>query len=623
MSSTKYKGTLNGRGRVWTFELMKAGATLVSDDHDIALNSALQWGQNTTTGFFDQLIKPASLTLAISDPGSIIFDDLRTSSQFAFTLRITDSTQTYQMDLFVKLADAFTPLDTTTQIPTTRLIAFCGLTRLKDLDVDTTLNIRTLHGLVKTILADTLREQDILYTFGWRAARVSSSQPLVQCIRFNDLTWEYSGTDQDPLEVEKMGDQLTDICEGFQVEVFMDLHYGGRWRVAQPWLNGLAISEASRLGALYDASAATVADVAHAAQLKTLVVDDATMRGLFEPLQAVRFEIGKALEAVTGSVVNKGPLSEGWISANNNAFWEESDTAIFHQTSEGAYIDDGGENVLQRCVLLEAGKPARIEWTFDYALEYTPAGAGTHQIEFQILAVPLDPTVATQYSDAVNFGEWTTTPTTLQDSVARTPDANGTLPGSLTWRNMLATVEDTMPFDGYIVVKIFGDTGTDYLHHIREEIRVELRTQTGIDSPIPPWPARVQAESIGLDTTEGAVARYNRPWHPFQVERDSSDFTAMTVDVNISQFEECNQWEGVETDAAGPYWDLNELTGRVRLLRQSGYGRLIRGRYDGILTPGDAISALGTRFLVVYLAVDLHTETTRMLLYENLVDTSI
>ena len=186
----KYQGFLNGRKRRWTLQLCKAGASLVSDDHDIGLNTFLQYGQNNIFKMLDLLVMPASLQFTISDPEAIIWNDMRNSGQFDFTLKINDDQQEYGIDLFVKLADSAAPLKDQYAIPATRLLAFCGITRLAKIGVDTATSTRTVHQVFKELLNDTIRDQDIMYTFGWRNERTSATQPWIESLRFEDLVYD-------------------------------------------------------------------------------------------------------------------------------------------------------------------------------------------------------------------------------------------------------------------------------------------------------------------------------------------------------------------------------------------------------------------------------------------------
>ncbi len=617
---TKYQGLFNGRRRRWTFQLREENGVLVSDDHDISLSASIQWGQDSPNGFFDRLIMPSTINCTITDPGGVIYNDLDTSSQFRFTLRIFDETQTYEMEMFVKLAESFSPLKTNLATPQTRLIGYCGLTRMPNIDAFFGAQTLTLHQLFKTILVTKLREQDILYTYGTQNARTGAAGSLISHLRWPDLEFAYKGTDQDAEEVEPAGDQLTDLAEAFQCIVFNDLHWGKRWRVAQPWLNGISHTIASRLAALYDVGTDAVTEVDFDAQLDTLVVTDDALLGRFDGNQAVIINVGKKTEAFTDTKIDKGNLSEGWVGGSN-IFWTEDGAGSFNETVEGAYIDDGGNQIQQDQLLVQEGTPIQPIPQWDYAMEYTVAGAGTHQMEWRYIAVPIDSGKALQYADASSPALWTETSTTLVDSI-RTPDANGTLPGSLTWYSFLDIIKDPMPFDGYLRLLIFGDTGTDFFLHVRNFDC--LFRQASTTKLIPPHPARVVYSEIGGAVTEGDVVKYERPWHAYIQER-TTDFVQMEVDVNgAGLWEETNQWTDPTVPGEGPVWDMSEYTARMRLARSGDGGRLLRGTFLGILTPGHALfnNTYGrqARFIPIYLNVDLHTETTRFLVYENLID---
>jgi len=617
---TKYQGLLHGRNRRWTFQLRHENAILVTDDHDISLTSSIQWGQDSPNRFFDRLIMPSTINFTITDPGGVIYNDLDTSSQFRFTLRIFDETLTYEMEMFVKLAESFSPLKTDLATPETRLIGYCGLTRLPNINAFSGAATLTLHEVFKELLVTQLREQDILYTYGTQNERTGINGSLITQLRWPDLAFAYKGTDQDAEEIEPAGDQLTDYAEAFQVIVFNDLFFGKRWRVAQQWLNGLDISIASRLAALYDHGAGTVTEVAFDAQLETLIVTDDTLKGRFDGVHSVIINVGKKTDAFTDTKIDKGKLSEGWVAAGNNIFWIETAAGTFIETTEGGFIEDGGNEIHQDQLLVQEGTPIQPIPQFEYAMEYTLAGVGTHEIEWQYQAVPIDTSKAVQYADGASPSLWTETPTTLGDSI-RTPDANGTLPASLTWYSLLKIVKDPMPFDGYLRLRILGDTGTDFFLHLRNFDC--LFRQESTNKLIPPHPGRIVYSEIGGTITEGDVIKYERPWHAYIQER-TTDFIQMEVDVNgLGLWEETNRWTDPTVPGEGPFSDMSEYTARMRLARSGAGGRLLRGTFLGILTPGHALfnTVYGrqARFLPIYLNVDLHTETTQFLVYENLI----
>jgi hypothetical protein len=620
--SVKYQGSLNGRSRKWTIQLLKDGSTLVSDDHDVSLDTGLQYGQKMITGFLDLLVIPASLSVSFTDPGAVIWEDIRSSDPFSFTLRILDSEEEHGIDMYVKLADTFTTNNEDQQIPLTRLKAFCGLVRLKEIPVNQDFSVRLLNNAIQQMLVETLRSQDVLYKFDWRCARTSSTAPFVNSLRFEDLNFDYVGTDQDPDEAEMMGDFMTDICEAFQATVFNDFHHGRRWQFAQPWLNGLNLSLASRKAALYDVSADSIDEVEHTGQLVRLVTDDDTKRAIFEPDFSAEVSCYRKLDSVTNILIDRGSFDEGWITSSDNAFWVQSSPNILNQTIEGAYIDDGGHDIQNNMLLVKGGKWVRVQLNFDWALEYTPAGAGTHALEFRLIAVPINTATANQYgTDATVPETWTTTVTTIATSTV-TPDANGTAPGSLTWRNEIYTLADYMPFDGYLVMQVLGDTGTDFFAHLRNVQGILEDQAASSTTDTPPWPARIVSSDIGGIVTAGNAVEMTRMFSPVIIER-TTEFLQMQVDIGVLSYEEINSWETDIVGLEGPYWDLNELMLRVRLKRGSMQGRLLMGRHYGILTPGMALQAFGTRFLIVYLNIDLHTETTEYLIYENFVSTAL
>ena len=617
MSTVIYQGTLKSRNRKWVFQLIKPTGTLISDDHDVTITSKLQWGEDSTTGFLDRLILPASLAIEFTDPGSVIFDDMRTSGPNVFTLRVYDITLTYEMDLYVRLADAFTPLKDDISVATTMLMASCGITRLPEIDAPASDN-DTTHLVFRRLLVDTLRGQDIQYLFGTRNSRASG--PWITSTRYEDLEFQYTGLGENPDEKDTAGNMLTDFVEAYQCMVFNDLFYGRRWMVAQPWLLGRDVDAADGLATLYDHSLGDINDNSVAGQAALLVSEDNAQRGLYDPDRAVRVIIASKRDAYGDTNIEHGSLLQGW-SGGDNVFWEESGAGIFHETVEGGYIDDGGYDILQKTILVEGGKWVRITLNFQYAMEYTPAGGGSHQAEFQLIADPLDPSGTTEYStDGGSPDVWTTTPTTLTDT-ARVPDANGTLPGSLTWYNEIHTLADYMPEDGYIEFKIFGDTGNDFYLHLRD-VHVLLEDQAASAvTDTPPWPAHGSSVAVGGSVTEGPTIEYQRPWHPVTWDVDGTPTIDVEVDIDgFGSFQLPAKWED-SSSVSGPYWDLNEWIIRARLARGAG-GLLIRGTHLGILTPATIVQALGGRFIVIWCSVDLHTETTEFLVYQELLSIS-
>jgi len=615
----KYQGSLRGRTRQWTFQLLKEGATLVSSDHDISLTTGLRYGQNANTKFLDRFIIPASLDISITDPGAIIWQDIRTSGKFDFKLRVFDSNRQYEIDLFVKLANAFTPLNVQTQVAVTKLKCFCGLTRTKDqlaLATDT----RTIHQVFEHLLVDQIHSQDIQYIFGTHLARITGTTPYVQAIRFPDLDWLYHPDDEDPDQVEAAGDQLTDFAETFQAMVFNDFHYGRRWMVAQPWLLGRDLSAASRNAALYDVDLDTVSENTLPGIIETNVVDDDTQRGLYDGDQAVVVTINKKRDAVTDIIIDKGDFSEGW-SGGSNIFWEESSPSALVEELGGAHIEDGGESIWQKQLLVQKGKWVRCIVDFEYAMEYTPAGSGNHAPGWKYMVEPIDADDDTYYATNVGGPDtWTTTDTT-QTEASATPDANGTPTASLTWNNVATfIVADYMPVDGYLRLEILGDTGNDYFLHVRNyRVRFEDQAASSV-TDTPPWPGRIQSVPAGGSITEGDTITYNRPFHPVMFERDATDHLLVEVDVGGGSFEECNQWQGASViGQAGPYWDLSEYQARIRLARGAQL-QIIKGVFLGILTPGTIIQKNDTRFIVTYCDIDLHTETSKFLAYEDLME---
>jgi len=610
-----YQGSMKARKRKWFFQLIKAGGSLISDDHDVNITSNLQWGEDSTTGFLDRLIMPASLRVEFTDPGSVIFDDIRQAGVNAFTLRIYDSTLTYEMDFFLRLQSSFTPLKDEIAVPVTRLLARCGLTRLPEMDAAVGLT-RTTHQIFKFILSDNLRAQDILYLFGTRNSREGVSGNWIEQLRYPDLDYAYTGLGEDPDEVDTAGNMLTDFVEAFQCMVWNDLHYGRRWVVAQPWLLGRDITVVSRLAALYDEEAGTVDAVEVPGQVALLSTEDKALRGLFDADRAVEIVIGSKRDEITNILIQKGSLSEGWSGANN-IFWPGSEPNIFNETTEGGYVDIGGRSVKNHTILVKVGKWVRVTLDFDYALEYAPGGIGTHGQEYKLLAEPLDPLGTTYYSDdAAGTDVWTSTDTTLSEA-AVTPDPNGTAPASLTWRNVIHTLADYMQEDGYLVFQFLGDTGSDYFSHIRNaKIILEDQAASAI-TDTPPWPAHGTSEAVGGSVTEGPTVEYQRPWHPVTLEKTAVEDVEVEVDhTGTGIWGLPNNWVDA-SEASGPYFDLNEWIIRARLARGAG-GRLLKGTHKGILTPGTIIQALGERFIVIYVNVDLHTETTTYLVYEEL-----
>ena len=610
----KYEGNLRGRTRQWTFQLIKSGATLVSSGHDVGLDTGLRYGQNANTGFLDKFILPASLDISITDPGAVIWSEIRTSGKFDFKLRVFDSNRQYEIDLFVSLGNAFTRARDESQLAVTQLKCFCGLTRTKNQDSVATDN-KTLHQIFEVLLVDQLHSQDIQYLFGTNMVRISTTQPFVECFRFPDLDWLYHPDDDDPDFVEPSGDQMTDLAETFQTMVWNDFHYGRRWMVAQPWLLGRDITLASRLAARYDVDTDTVSENTLPGLAASDLVDDDTERGLYDGDLSAVVTVNKKRSEVTDILIDKGSFGEGW-SGGANIFWE----GPWIETVEGAEMASGGLSAEQKMLLVRSAKWVRVVVEFEYALEYTPAGSGNHQVQWKLKAEPINGSAINYATNVGGTETWTATDTT-QTMTSRTPDANGTAPGALTWYSADPFIlADYMPADGYLAWELFGDAGGDFILHMRN-YRVRFEDQAAsATTDTPPWPGRVTSVDTGGSVTEGPVVTYNRPFHPVQFERNATDHLLMEVDVSVGSFEECNQWQGASViEQSGPFWDLTDYQSRVRMTR-GGQLEILKGVFFGILTPGTVVNYGGTRFLVVYVDIDLHTETTSFLAYEDLME---
>jgi len=400
--------------------------------------------------------------------------------------------------------------------------------------------------------------------------------------------------------------------------VFNDLYYGRRWCVMQPWLMGITHSAASRNAQLYDRSAGTIETIDYEGQIVTIKAVDDARRGLFDPDYATEVEIGSKRDDITEIFIQMGSLLQGWIGGGN-AFWESSNPNTFIQTTEGGYIEDGGEDILQDTILVKKGKYVRLTFDFEYALEYTVAGGGTHQMGLKLIADPLDPSGTTYYSttgSSPNF--WDTPDVTLLSNI-QTPDANGTPPASLTWHTYNHILGDYMQADGRIRMQIFGDTGTDYYLHLRN-FHLELNDQAASAiTDTPPWQAHGASPAVGGSIDEGPTVKYQREWHPVTLERTApNEFVGVEIDtIGTGIWQLPAKWlDSSSVGQAGPYSDMNELIIRERIARGVG-GRLIRGTYKGILTPAIVMQALGGRYLPIYLSVDVHTELTEFLVYEE------
>jgi hypothetical protein len=623
----KYRGTLPGRTRQWFFDLEKDGAVLSPKPYYIGKGASLEWSQDKFDVALDQYVMPAELSFEITDPGSVIWEDIRTSDQFSFTVRVYDSLQEYDIRLFLRLASSFTPLQTGIRQPVTQLVGFCGLTRTPEQEAYTATPAITLNGLFVDLLVDTLHSQNVQYLFAWRGNRVGSTGAWVDKIRFDDIVSTYTELDG---SIEPAGDELADLAEGFQTIVFNDFNWPRRWFVAHPWLLGASIDAGDRLSNTYDVDADSISETAYPGGLVRLISDDNTLQGIYNADEAVEIERGYPDDTVVDTQIQRGAFTESWNTSTDNDNWEQNTPGILNEsTNNWAYIEAGGNEIWHNGPFFKEGEDIIFFITFSYGAVYTSGGGGTASFEIEVRAVPLDPSGTTYYMDnTVASGaagaEWTAVPTalTLPSSGPFTPDPFGTLPGSVTVEETrVVSVRGGFPNDGYIEFRIKGDTGSDWDLWIKtDDFEIDMNVADN-NAPYSEWTARFKSSHMGGNVLEGNVVEFKRKWLQAQILRAGLD-VQMSIDAGVLSWEVAGQWRGQIVGADTKFHDLAHLFAFCRLARSPLDLRIIKGTHFGILTPRNTLSKDTDEFIPYYLDLEFHTELTSFSAYENVVDLS-
>jgi len=622
----KYRGILPGRTRKWFFDLEKEGATLNPRTFYIDKDANIQWGQDKFDEALDQYIMPAEVNFSINDPGGVIWEDIRTSSQFAFRLRIYDSLQEYDIRLFLRLASSFTLLQTGVKQPVTQLIGFCGMTRTPEQEAYTATQAITLNGLFVDLLVDALHSQNIQYLFGWRGNRVGSTGAWMDKFRFSDIIRTYTETDGN---VEPAGDELADLAEGFQAVVFNDLSWPRRWFVAQPWLLGNAYDAADRLSNLYEVDADSISETAYSGGLVLLISDDEAKQGIYNADAAVEIERGYEDDDVVDTQINRGEFNEGWNTSTDNDNWEQNTPGILNQSANNwAYIESGGNEIWHNGPFFKKGQQILFFISFSYGAVYTSGGSGTASFPIEIRAVPLDPDGTTYYREPPGsgdaFGQWTATPTSLNipTSGPFTPDPFGTDPFSVTEDGtFVVSVGGDFPNDGHIQFRIAGDTGSDWDLWLKtDDFEIDINVLDN-SAPFSTWVARFKSIEMGGNIAEGNVVQFRRKWLQAQILRASLS-PQIEIDIGVLSWETAGQWRGQIVGADSKYFDLAHLSAFVRLARAPLDLRVIKGTHFGTLTPRNTLSKGTDEFIPYYLQFFFHEEITKYSAYENVVELS-
>lgn len=620
----KYRGVLPGRTRKWFFDLEKDGATLSNRNYYIGKGASLQWSQDKFDEALDQYVMPAELNFEITDPGSVIWEDIRTSDQFSFTVRVYDSLQEYDIRLFVRLASSFTPLQIGIKQPITQLVGFCGLTRTPEQEAYTATPTITLNGLFVDLLSDTLHSQDIQYIFGWRGGRVGSTGSWMGKVRFGDIVATYTELDG---SIEPAGDELADLVEGFQAIVFNDLSWPRRWFIAHPWLMGNAYDAADRFSSLYEVDADSISEVDYPGGLELLITDDDTVQGIYNADAAVEIERGYPDDTVVDTQINRGNLQDGWITSTENENWEQSSPGIFNQTSGWAFIEAGGNEVWTNGPFFKKGQEIIFFISFGFGAVYTSGGSGNATFEIEVRAVPLDPSGTTYYRDNSTASgaagpEWTATPTVQSWPTGGpfTPDAFGTPPVSVTTAGtLIVSVRGEFPNDGYIQVRIKGDTGSDWDLYIKSDWEIDINVDN--NAPYAEWVSRFKSSEMGGSILEGNTVEFRRKWLQAQILRGGLT-SQIEIDTGVLSWEAAGQWRGQMVGADTNFHDLAHLFAFCRLARAPLDLRVIKGTHFGILTPRNTLSKGTDEFIPYYLNLLFHEELTEYTAYENVVELS-
>lgn len=611
----KYFGRIPSRGRYWFIQLLKDGFEGDPRRYGVSLDTVIEWGINKIDNPLDRRIIASSLRLKFHDPKSLIFDELNDPlvDLDEYRIRIEDSTCTYRWTGFPKLSTTFHPTTLTQRRPETSLKAYDKLVDFKEEDAYLASNV-TFHDLFKVLLVDGLVEQPIEYVYGWRNKVHDSSSAIPDKLRIADTALFYEKPAEEesrPPKVYNREKQLADLLLYMDSQVFQTLR--GRWRVSQRFLNGLTVTQASRAASLYDSGTDSISEIELQGDVILAPETEGSEYTMSDPIGRINWVRG--YDDKLDGLDDLDFIREGDFQSAGSPWW---DTISGGYTSavQGIKLDPNGSEIGQPTLHIAKDSVIFIAVDFNYGMEYTPAGAGNHKVQVAIVAIPFDETEDTYYIQGLAGSRtWTTTPSTIEPSLAITPDANGSGP-TYTIHNFLGVADDlAFPVDGYLEFRIQGDAGNDFYLVCDDFIG---KVQIAAGNPLERFESNFLYSSTGITKTYEIQIVDTR----YHLDPTRGAIDAILAETVLLGFTALSRWVAIEYDSE-EYSDLLELLSRSIRDQASRKIRILRTFVPQIVEPSTLITFKGVNYTPIYIKLNLHTEVSFVLAIELIKDVTI
>lgn len=606
----KYFGRIPSRGRYWFVQLLRNGFTGDPRRYGVSLDTSIEWGLNKIDNVLDRRVIASSLSLKFHDPKSLIFSELNDplTDLSDYRIRIEDSTCTYRWTGFPKLTTTFHPTTLTQRRPETRLKAYCKLVDMKDEDAVLTSNV-TFHDLVKLLVVDGLIEQPIEYAYGWSNKVHDSSSAIPDKLQIADTTLFYEKPAEEegrPPKAYTKEKQLTDLMLYMDSQIFQTLR--GRWRVGQRFLNGLTLPLLSRAGSVYDDGLDTITEVELPGDVVLAPETEGSEYTLTDPV--ARFDWVRGYDDKLDGLDDLDFIREGDFQSGGSPWWETI-SGTYSSAVQGIKLDPNGTVIGQPTLHVAKDTELYIAVDFNYGMEYTPAGAGNHKVQVAILAIPFDPDEDTYYvTGLAGSRTWTTTPSTIEPSLAITPDANGSGP-TYTVHNFLGVIEgELFPVNGYIEFRIEGDAGNDFYLVCDDFIG---KVQIAAGNPLERFESSFIFSETGI-TKNYEINIVDTRYHDDPTRGAIDAILAETV---LLGFTALSRWVAIEYESE-EFSDALELVSRSLRDQADRKIRILRTLVPQIVEPSSLIRFKGVDYTPIYIKLTLHTEVSFVLAIENL-----